>query len=275
MPKPKTIAIVHEKGGVGKTTTTLNLGIGLALEGKKVLLVDCDPQGDLTKCLGISKPNEISCPTLATALDNIILERDFNPKLCIQHHKEGVDFIASNSTLAATEVSLVNSMTRETVLQDFLNMVKQDYHYILVDCCPSLGLLVINALTASNSVIVPVQAHVLASEDMDNLFKTIGRTKRRLNPHLQIDGIVMTMLDSRTNLTEEATNSIRNDYGHLVRVFKTQIPFAIKAAEAPRKGLSIYQYDSKSTVAHAYKNLTKEVMESARQQQKNKSRNIR
>jgi chromosome partitioning protein len=267
MSKCKIIAITHEKGGVGKTTTTVNLGIGLARRRKKVLIADIDPQGDLSKCLGIANPSELT-QTMATAMNNIIAEADFDPRSVIRSHVEGVDYIPANAELAATEITLVNAMNREYVLQEFLEMVKDDYHYVLLDCRPSLGLTVINALTAADSVIVPVQAHALAADDMDGLFKTIGRIKQRPNPQLKIDGIVMTMVDSRTNLARKTIQDVRERYGNLIRVFKTEIPFAIKAAEVPSEGRSLYAYDPKGKVAQAYEQLTKEVIDIGRQQKK-------
>lgn len=273
MLKSQVIAVVHEKGGVGKTTTCVNLGIGLARKGKRVLLVDVDPQGDLTKCLG-QKPIELTS-TLATAMNSVNMEEEFNSRDCILHHAEGVDFIPTNSHLAATEVTLINSWNRETVLRRYLAEVRQDYQYVLLDCPPSLGLLVINALTAADSVIIPVQAHYLAPEDMENLIKTVGRIKRQLNPALRIDGIVMTMLDTRTNLSTEAAQAVRDDYGNLLRVFETGIPFAVKAAKAPKEGVSIFTYDPGGKVAAAYEKLTKEVLDIGRQRKKAQSRDVR
>ena len=210
----KVIACAHEKGGVGKTTTTVNLGVGLARQGKKVLLLDADPQGDLTKCLGVKDPKELK-HTISTVMDYLIAHSDEDnyPDLeyyaPIRQHSEGVDFIPANAGLAATEVTLVNSMSRETILKQYLDMVKDEYDYVLIDCRPSMGLTVVNALTAADSIIIPVQAHILAADDMDALFKTIGRVKRNLNPRLQVDGIVMTMVDSRTNLSRNTIRAVR------------------------------------------------------------------
>ena len=259
MSNCKVIACAHEKGGTAKTTTAVNLGIGLARQGKKVLLCDADPQGDLSKCLGISNPSELT-NTLATAMNNIMTDITFDPKSVILHHAEGVDFIPANAALAATEITLVNAMDREYVMQEFLKRIKDDYEYILLDCRPSLGLTVINVLTAADSVIIPVQAHTLAAEDMDGLFKTIGRIKQRPNPKLKIDGIVMTMVDNRTNLARNTVKDVHSKYGKLVHVFNTEIPYAVRAAEVPGKGQSIFTYDPGGKVAQAYKSLTEEVI---------------
>ncbi|MCL2530712.1 MAG: ParA family protein [Oscillospiraceae bacterium] len=260
MTKSKIIAISHEKGGTAKTTTTVSLGIGLARQGKRVLLVDADPQGDLTKCLGISDPTALS-NTLATALNNTIAEVEFDPRSVILRHVEGVDFIPANAQLAATEVTLTTMPhDREYVMQEFLAKVKGEYDYVLIDCRPSLGLTVVNALTAANSVIIPVQAHTLAAEDMDGLFKTVGRIKQRANPALKIDGIVMTMVDHRTNLARSTIRQVREKYGSVVRVFGAEIPYAVRAAEVPSKGKSIFAYDPGGKVSQAYERLTKEVI---------------
>ena len=260
----KVIACAHEKGGVGKTTTTVNLGVGLARQGKNVLLLDADPQGDLTKCLGVKNPKELTS-TISTVMDYLIAHSDedaspdFEYAAPIRQHTEGVDFIPANASLAATEVTLVNSMSRETILRQYLDMVKDEYDYVLIDCRPSLGLTVVNALTAADSVIIPVQAHILAADDMDALFKTIGRVKRNLNPGLQVDGIVMTMVDSRTNNAKDIIETLRDTVGQNIRIFDTEIPHSVRAAECSLTGESIFAHDKTGKVAAAYENLTKEV----------------
>jgi len=260
MPECKIIAVSHEKGGTAKTTTAVSLGIGLARHGKKVLLVDADPQGDLTKCLGLPDPRGLKY-TLATAMNNVIQEAEFDPRSVIRSHDEGVDFIPANDELAAMETTLATmAFDREYVLRDFLSRVKGRYDYVLIDCRPSLGLTVINALTAADSVIIPVQAHTLAADDMDGLFKTVGRIRQRVNPGLKIDGIVMTMVDIRTNLARQTIRDVRERYGSVVRVFNAEIPYAVRAAEVPRKGQSIYAYDPDGKVSKAYERLTREVL---------------
>ena len=274
MSNCKVIACVHEKGGTGKTTTAVSLGIGLARQSKKVLICDSDPQGDLTKCLGVANPHELTM-TLATAMNNVMSETAFDPASVILRHAEGVDFIPANASLAATEITLVNAMDREYVMQTFLKQIKDNYDYIVLDCRPSLGLTVINALTAADSVIIPVQAHTLAADDMGGLFKTIGRIKQRPNPNLKVDGIVMTMVDNRTNLAKNTIKDVHDKYGKLVHVFSTEIPYAVRAAEVPGKGQSIYTYDPGGKVAQAYERLTREVMNLGNREKKARNTDAR
>ena len=195
----KTIALANQKGGVGKTTTAASLGIGLSRQGKKVLLIDADAQGNLTQMLGWSQPDELS-PTLSTLMEKIIAEQPIAPGEGILHHPSGVHLVPANIELSALEVTLVNTMSRETVLRQYLSTVADRYDYALIDCMPSLGMLTINALTAADSVIIPVQAQYLPAKGLEQLLRTITRVKRQLNPKLEVDGIVLTMVDSRTTL---------------------------------------------------------------------------
>lgn len=259
MKEAKIIAICNQKGGVGKTTTTVNLGIGLAKEGKRVLVIDADPQGDLTTCLGWKNGDELQT-TLADLMNKTLTERPIGKGEGILHHEEGVDLLPSNLELSAMEMNLVNAMSRELTLKNCLKEIKKDYEYILIDCMPSLGMITVNALAAADSVMIPVQAQYLPAKGMTQLVQTIGKVQQTLNPDLRIDGIVLTLVDGRTNLAKQTLHILRNQYGNRMKIYSSQIPVAVKAAETSFQGKSIYAYDKNSSVAKAYENLTKEVI---------------
>ena len=264
----KIIAIANQKGGCAKTNMTVNLGIGLAREGFRVAVVDNDAQGSLTASLGYVEPDDINV-TLANIMLNVVNDEENVPGYGILHHEEGVDIMPGNIELSGLEVSLVNVMSRERILQEYVNVVKDRYDYILIDCMPSLGMITINALVAADSVVIPVQAQYLPAKGMTQLLQTIGKVRRQINPTLKVEGIVLTLVDNRTNLAKSTQEVIRKNFGSSLTVFKTTIPIAVKAAEAASQGMSIYSYEENSPVAEAYAKLTKEVLDG---EEKNRNR---
>ena len=266
----KVIAITNQKGGVGKTTTTVNLGAGLVRQGKKVLLVDADPQGSLTVSLGIKKPDELNS-TLANVMQTIVEDKELVSGFGILRTEDGMDLMPSNIELSGIEIRLVNEMSRERVLKSYVGTVRDKYDYILIDCMPSLGMMTFNALCAADSVIIPTTPEFLSAKGLEQLLGTINRVKRRINPDLKIDGILITMVDNRTRFGRGLANLIRQQYGKYPTVFNTVIPRSIRAVETAAEGKSIYLHDKNGKVAEAYANFTKEVMNDGKTRQRVKS----
>ncbi len=264
------IGIVNQKGGTGKTTTCVNLGIDLANEGKRVLLVDCDPQGSLTISLGHPQPDSLPV-TLADLMAKAMNNEPIQSGEGILPHEEGVDLLPANISLAGMEVSLVNAMSRETTLKRVLNTYGRDYDHILLDCSPSLGMLTINALAASDRVIIPAQAQYLSVKGVEQLLGTVARVRRGINHRLKIDGVLLTMVDNRTTNGREIAELLRNTYGTKIKVFDTEIPRSVRAAEISAEGKSIFAHDPSGKVAQAYHSLTKEVLKIEQQRQKHQS----
>ncbi len=293
------------------------MGIGLAQAGKKVLLIDGDPQGSLTISLGNPQPDKLPF-TLSDAMGKILMDQPIRPGEGILHHAEGVDLMPADIQLSGMEVSLVNAMSRETVLRQYLDTLKGQYSHILIDCQPSLGMLTVNALAAANRIIIPVQAeylparqyldtlkgqysHILIdcqpslgmltvnalaaanriiipvqaeylpAKGLEQLLSTVSKVKRQINPKLQIDGILLTMVDNRTNFAKEIAALLRDTYGSKIKIFGTEIPHSVRAKEISAEGKSIFAHDPGGKVAEGYRNLTKEVLKLEKQREKSRA----
>ena len=269
MRQCEVIAVANQKGGVGKTTTTFSLGVALAKQGKKVLLIDADPQADLTACMGWYNQDEIP-KTLASLMENTIqLKTQDNQKNYILNHKENIDLIPSNLDLAVVEAGLLNVNDREYIMKNSISSLKQDYDCIIIDCMPSLGMLTINALACADKVIIPVQAQYLAARNMGQLLRTVSKVRKYINPNLKVGGILLTLVDKRTNLSKDIIAQLHEDYEDKVNLYKSQIPISTKIAESTSVGESIFAYNKNVKVADAYFSFSKEVLKNAKEKNKN------
>lgn len=262
MANAQVTCIGNQKGGVGKTTTTESLAVALSKAGKRVLVVDLDPQASLSIAMGNPLPDELNT-TVTDIMRDVIDGKEIQKGCGILHHEEGVDLLPANIELAGMEASLVNVMSRETILKEYLSTVRKDYDHILIDCMPSLGMLTINALTAADSILIPMQPQYLSAKGLEQLLSTVNKVKRQLNPKLRIEGILLTMVDGRTNNAKEIAELVRNIYGKKIPVFDTEIPRSVRMAETPAEGKSIFAYDPKGKATAAYDQLAKEVMHNA------------
>ena len=247
------IAIANQKGGVGKTTTAINLSSCLAETGKKVLAIDLDPQGNMTSGLGVDK-SELENTVYELMLDECSIKESMTETVM-----ENLELIPSNVNLAGAEIELLGINEKEYILKNAVDYIRDDYDYIIIDCPPSLNMLTINAMTTADSIIVPIQCEYYALEGLSQLIHTIDLVQERLNPDLSIDGVVFTMYDARTNLSVQVVDNVKNNLQ--TTIYNTIIPRNIRLAEAPSHGLPINLYDSKSAGTESYRMLAKEVME--------------
>lgn len=246
------IALANQKGGVGKTTTSVNLGACLAEQGQHVLLIDIDPQGNATSGTGISKS------TIEQDVYHVLIDETPIKDVIMKTVHDGLDIVPTTIQLSGAEIELTSMMARETRLKDAIDSVKDTYDYVLIDCPPSLGLLTINAFTASDSILIPVQSEYYALEGLSQLLNTIKLVQKHFNPALKIEGVLMTMFDARTNLGQQVNAEVKKFFGD--QVYDTIIPRNVRLSEAPSHGLPIIDYDPKSKGAEVYRQLAKEVL---------------
>ena len=262
----KVIAIANQKGGVGKTSTTVNLGAGLVRQGYDVLLIDLDSQANLTMALGYQNPDDMEF-TVSNVLYKAVQEERIDPTEGILTTPEGIDLMPSNIQLSGYEISLINEYGREVMLKQYIDAVRLNYDYILIDCAPSLSVLTVNALVAADSVLIPTQPQYFSTAGLQMFYETISRIRKKLNPSLSIEGVLVTMMNNRPNFTKDLVAQLREIYGGVFRVFDTEIPTSIRMTESSARGKSIFAYDPRGKVAAAYEKLTQEVIGNDRQRQ--------
>ena len=262
----KVIAIANQKGGVGKTSTTVNLGAGLVRQGYDVLLIDLDSQANLTMALGYQNPDDMAF-TVSNVLYKAVQEEQIDPTEGILTTPEGIDLMPSNIQLSGYEISLINEYGREVMLKQYIDAVRLNYDYILIDCAPSLSVLTVNALVAADSVLIPTQPQYFSTAGLQMFYETISRIRKKLNPSLSIEGVLVTMMNNRPNFTKDLVAQLREIYGGVFRVFDTEIPTSIRMTESSARGKSIFAYDPRGKVAAAYEKLTQEVIGNDRQRQ--------
>lgn len=263
MKTARIIAIANQKGGVGKTATAMNMAYALAEKGNRVLTLDFDPQSNLTMCFGIDRPEELEC-TIYHLMMAVIEEVAIPEKEKFILHIGKVDLIPSSIELSAVEVNLVNSMSREGILKTIFESLKNEYDYIVIDCMPSLGMLTINALVACDRVLITATPQYLSAKGLELLLKTIVKVKKRINPSIEIDGILITMFSDRTNLSKEILKLITEAYGSQIRLFENRIPISIKVGESNFQNQSIIEFKPDNKVSIAYKNFVEEYIENER-----------
>jgi chromosome partitioning protein len=254
----KVIAVTNQKGGVGKTTTAVNLALGLAAENKKVLLIDADPQGSASIYLGYREPDELP-ETIVNLIYGVVNDEEI-PESVVIHHSDNLDLIPANIELAAVELNLASVMSREMIFKTYVDGVRDNYDFVIIDCMPSLGIITVNALTCADSVLIPAQAAYLPIKGLQQLIKTISMVKKKLNRMLEIEGILLTMVDHRTNYAKDVIEQVRTVYGQSIKVFDIEIPISVRVSETSAMGVGINEYDPRGKAAQAYKALTKAVM---------------
>ena len=261
------IAIVNQKGGVAKTTTTVNLAAALSEQGEKVLCIDLDPQANLTMSLGCQMPDELPY-TMADVIDQAIAENPIDPMQGVIHHPEGIDLMPSSIQLSGYETVLINEYGRENMLRQYVDAARPFYDHILIDCQPSLNILTINALVAADSVLIPTQPQFFSAKGLELLFQTYSKVQRKMNPDLKVEGVLVTMMDRRPNFTKDVVDLIRSTYGGSVKVFDSEIPMSVRAIECGAEGKSILAHDPKGKVAEAYRNLASVVIENGKREKR-------